>query len=408
MLDCGRFNSNKALRMPHDPHLPSSDPAGLPDPPKTRGHTLPISFTGSGSEYFRIWVVNLLLILVTAGLYYPWAKVRRLRYFYGNTVVGAHPLDFHGDPKRMLRGFLLIALLLLIYSVAGKVSPTAGLVAFVILVVVWPALFRASQQFRLANTSWRGLRLRFTGDLPGAYRAMLPLFVPGLLLLIVVMLNGDDPADRERAGVWVLLATFAPLLLFPLMWWLLKKYQHDHYAIGQVQTELRTGAGSFYLVFLKTAGVSLLVGLCGGGIVLALLAGGSVMALGAGKGAAVVVTVAVSVALYAAMVLVIRPYATSRLQNLVWNRTKSSDVRFESALRFWPLFGLTLKNWLLVLLTLGMYWPFAAIATARLRLQAMTLYTRSEPDELVSQTLASSNDATGDAAGDLFGIDIGL
>ena len=108
------------------------------------------------------------------------------------------------------------------------------------------------------------------------------------------------------------------------------------------------------------------------------------------------------------MVLVIRPYATSRLQNLVWNRTKSSDVRFESALRFWPLFGLTLKNWLLVLLTLGMYWPFAAIATARLRLQAMTLYTCSEPDELVSQTLASSNDATGDAAGDLFGIDIGL
>ena len=112
-------------------------PSAAPSVPRT----LNIRFTGSGSEYFRIWVVNLLLILVTAGLYYPWAKVRRLRYFYGNTVVGAHPLDFHGDPKRMLRGFLLIALLLLIYSVAGKVSPTAGLVAFVILVVVWPVSY---------------------------------------------------------------------------------------------------------------------------------------------------------------------------------------------------------------------------------------------------------------------------
>ena len=45
---------------------------------------LRISFTGSGSEYFRIWIVNLLLLLVTFGIYYPWAKVRRLRYFQKN------------------------------------------------------------------------------------------------------------------------------------------------------------------------------------------------------------------------------------------------------------------------------------------------------------------------------------
>ena len=93
---------------------------GLTSPSR---HTLPITFTGSGSEYFRIWIVNLLLTLVTLGLYYPWAKVRKLRYFYGNTLVGGHPLDFHGQPKRMLRGFLLVGVLVAIYSLAGKVSP---------------------------------------------------------------------------------------------------------------------------------------------------------------------------------------------------------------------------------------------------------------------------------------------
>ncbi|MGH8034242.1 MAG: DUF898 family protein, partial [Lysobacterales bacterium] len=36
-------------------------------------HHFRIEFTGSGSEYFRIWVVNLLLLLVTFGIYYPWA-----------------------------------------------------------------------------------------------------------------------------------------------------------------------------------------------------------------------------------------------------------------------------------------------------------------------------------------------
>jgi uncharacterized membrane protein YjgN (DUF898 family) len=35
-------------------------------------------------EYFGIWIVNLLLSLVTLGIYTAWAKVRRLRYFYGN------------------------------------------------------------------------------------------------------------------------------------------------------------------------------------------------------------------------------------------------------------------------------------------------------------------------------------
>ena len=73
---------------------------------KPRAESLPVRFTASGSEYFRIWISNLLLTLLTLGLYHPWAKVRKLRYFYGNTWVGDHAFDFHGDPKRMLRGTL--------------------------------------------------------------------------------------------------------------------------------------------------------------------------------------------------------------------------------------------------------------------------------------------------------------
>lgn len=144
---------------------------------------LRIKFTGSGSEYFRIWIVNLLLMLLTLGIYYPWAKVRRLRYFYGNTLVDDAPLDFHGNPLRMLKGYLLVALLLGLYSVAGHFSAMAGLLAFVIVMAIWPALLKSSMQFRLANTSWRGLRFGFKGSLADAYQAMLPMFVPSLLIL---------------------------------------------------------------------------------------------------------------------------------------------------------------------------------------------------------------------------------
>src|ERR1700761_197457 len=106
-------------------------------------HRLRVRFVGSGSEYFRIWVVNLLLTVVTIGLYYPFAKVRRLRYFHAATEIDGHALAFHGDPWKMLRGFLLVAAMVGAYTVAGRVSPTSGLVAFVIVAALWPALWHA-------------------------------------------------------------------------------------------------------------------------------------------------------------------------------------------------------------------------------------------------------------------------
>lgn len=395
----------------------ASRPFGRAEPTR---HTLPITFSGSGSEYFRIWVVNLLLTLVTLGLYFPWAKVRRLRYFYGNTSVGEHAFDFHGEPKRMLRGFLLVGAMALLYGLASKVSPISGLIALAIVAALWPALFRASQQFRMANTSWRGLRFRFNGDLAGAYRAMLPLFVPGLLTLGAGLFAGPREAAPAGAGadtigaVLVLLVALAAMSLIPLFLWMLKKYQHGHYALGQVQTELRTSAGSFYVIALKTIGVSLLAALIGGGMAM-IIGGGGVLALlsgGGGKGAvgaATVFAIVIAIiAIYGCVILVVQPYVVSRMQNLVWGRTGSSQVRFESDLRFWPLLWLTLKNLLLTLVTLGLYWPFAKIAMARMRLQAVTVVTRLAPDDLLGTLRERADDAAGDAAGDLFGIDIGL
>jgi uncharacterized membrane protein YjgN (DUF898 family) len=46
-----------------------------------------LHFTGSGAGYFGIWIVNLLLTIVTLGIYSAWAKVRRLQYFYRHTEV---------------------------------------------------------------------------------------------------------------------------------------------------------------------------------------------------------------------------------------------------------------------------------------------------------------------------------
>jgi uncharacterized membrane protein YjgN (DUF898 family) len=375
-------------------------------------HRLDIRFSGSGSEYFRIWIVNLLLTLVTLGIYYPWAKVRRMRYFYGNTLVGSHPLGFHADPAKMLRGYLLVALMLVLYSVSGHFSPLAGLVAFAIVAAIWPALLHSSMRFRLANTSWRGLRFRFRGSVQGAYATLLPLFVPGLLFVAALVGVPDPEHPPEWYGLLALAVTGAALVLLPWLWCNLKKYQHDHFAYGLEQTTLSAGKGSFYAVFLKTFGVSLL-----GAVVLSVAVGVLAVALAGDLGTGgprsdpmlgFMLGVVVLVLGLLTLQLLPRPYFTSRMQNLLWSHTTSHGVRFASALRFWPFFGLTLKNWLLMVLTLGLYWPFARVAMARMRLEAVHLLTTVDMDTLTDRERASQDEAAGEAAGDLFGLDIGL
>ncbi|MBA3599457.1 MAG: DUF898 domain-containing protein [Methylibium sp.] len=383
---------------------PEVDDYLQPGPRRFSGHAHPLTFSGSGSEYFRIWIVNLLLTLLTLGVYYPWAKVRKLRYFHTNTEIAGHALDFHGEPKKMLRGLVLMAVLLGAYSVAGEVSPTAGTIAFVLLAGVWPALWRASLQFRLANTSWRGLRFRFTGGMARAYGVFaLPLAAAvalgvGLAVLLPALRN-----QPLAAGLLAFGALAAALLLLPYGWLRLKRYQHGHYAYAQQQTELRVALRVAYGAFVRIAGVALLVLIFSVG----LLAGLAVL-LGESTRALLGLAPVAFVLLLLMVQIVPRAYATSRLQNLLWSRTGNPELRFRSDLHFAPLALLMLKNWLLVLLTLGLYWPWAAIAMARLRLEAVSLHTRRPLDELQSEARAASGDAAGDAAADLLGIDLGL
>ena len=64
----------------------------------------PVRFTGNTGEYFRIWIVNIALTIVTLGVYSPWAKVRKFRYFYGNTSLADGRFDYHAKPKAILIG----------------------------------------------------------------------------------------------------------------------------------------------------------------------------------------------------------------------------------------------------------------------------------------------------------------
>ncbi len=84
------------------------------------------SFRGNAKEYFGIWIVNVLLTIITLGIYSAWAKVRRNRYFYGNSVLLDHSFDYHATGKQIFIGRLIVFVYLLVYNITLQFSPIAG------------------------------------------------------------------------------------------------------------------------------------------------------------------------------------------------------------------------------------------------------------------------------------------
>src|ERR1700682_787580 len=97
-----------------------------------------LQFTGSGSEYFGIWIVNLLLTIVALGIYSAWAKVRRLQYFYRHTEMAGSSFDFYGSPTRILVGRAIALVMLIAYNYSVRLASSLTIVILAAIAVVMP------------------------------------------------------------------------------------------------------------------------------------------------------------------------------------------------------------------------------------------------------------------------------
>lgn len=399
-------------RLEHDGWLPPAEPAarrsladelepgklreelgGAPAPVTLRAEpdrTARFSFTGNGAEYFRIWVVNVLLTLATLGIYSAWAKVRKVRYFWQNTQLEGHVFDYHGDPRAILIGRVIALLLVLGYTFAFDISATAGLVMVALLCVAGPWLFMRAQRFRLVNSSWRGLRFGFEARAVEAYRVVLPPLAIWFSGATIAAVASDRIGMLGAAGV---LST----VMFPWMHHRLKAYQHRRARYGGRTFDFLPATRSFYGVYFF-------------GVLLAMIGGaaGAVTLLLAPRESGVVTSMILGGAVGLFAYLVAWPYFAARLQVVVWSHTRLGDVRFSSAIAFGPLFRVTFRNVLLTIVTVGLYWPFAAIALARYRIECMRIESSVPLSKLAEATVAPPGLAAGDAALDAFGLDIGL
>ena len=140
-------------------------------------------FTGSTRQYFGIWIVNVLLTIVTLGIYSAWAKVRRQRYFYGNTHLAGSSFDYHAKPIKILIGRIIVLALLGIYNLTIQIQPVIGGAILIAIILLVPWFIMRGMRFNARVTSYRNVRFDFTGRYWGAFQA----YVLGALLIYLTV-----------------------------------------------------------------------------------------------------------------------------------------------------------------------------------------------------------------------------
>jgi uncharacterized membrane protein YjgN (DUF898 family) len=361
--------------------------------------TLPLRFTGTGAEYFRIWIVNLLLTIVTLGIYSAWAKVRRVQYFSRNTTLDGAAFDFHGNPLSILKGRIVALLLLGAYQYAFGLSFFTGIVVFGLLLLVLPHLLRGALRFRLFNTSWRGLHFAFTGTSQGAYAAFIPVMLtvmaPAVVTAMTVRTGPRAPSP------WM--ALFGLLYLaWPLMHAAIKRYQHGHVRFGGLDSAFTLKLRRFYVPYLLVFGMIAAAGFAAAILVPVLAKMGPHL-----FGLRSPLVIGTLVLAYVAFLSTF-PYLQSRLGNLTWSHTRFSGVTIAADMSFRGLFMLHAVNTVLTLLTLGMFRPFAVVRAHRYVLDHLHVSASVDIDALLDENERARVNAVGDGAADFAGLDFAL
>ena len=370
----------------------------------------PVVFTGEAHTYRPLWRRNVLLLCLTLGLSFPWALTSKLRYLYGHTQVAGHALGYHANPLQMFLGNLLGMVLLnaLYYGIAqmGSYAWMGVATLQLLMAVALPFMLHGFLSFQLTHTSWRGQRLHLAAGPRDAWHAMavptLIYIASGVMAVWAVMML---QADR-RALAWLYggLAVTGFCVGLPLLYVQFKRYQHRYAAWGSLRNQcepdlshgqslglsLRVGLLAWLACVLLVLPLTWLLSDWTGWEVRALLARAGTDGT-AGFSMALVLLPGLAMGL-AWMMALPYPYLGASLQNRLWSSTSHEAMRFESQVPLNALLRLSARNWLWVVVTLGWYYPVAAMAETRLRLQSVAVWVR--PDLLGSEGASDTPQAS--------------
>ncbi|MCB9167265.1 MAG: DUF898 domain-containing protein [Flavobacteriales bacterium] len=306
-----------------------------------------LAFIGEGGDLFVILLVNWLLTVITLGIYYPWAKARRLQYFYEHTELDGHPFHFHGTGREMFKGFIkAVGLFLAVYGIYFLLIMVRMPVLAIIfllgaLIGLVPLVLHGTYRYRLGRSSWRAIHFGYRGELRELFRICLR---DGALTLITFGIY----------GAWLQMH--------------LRNYILGHVRLGSSRFSYKGDGMDYFLLNLK-------------GYLLTLI----------------------TLGIYAFWWQ--RDLFNYYVDNLRWEFDEGKRVEFRSTATGGDFFGLIVGNLLLVLFTLGIGLAWAHVRTMRFISGHISFVGETDLDRLVQTELEHKN-ATADELGDL--LDIGI
>ncbi|MBS0469661.1 MAG: DUF898 domain-containing protein [Proteobacteria bacterium] len=342
-----------------------------------------VAFHGKGTEYFRIWIVNVALTVMTLGIYSAWAKVRTQRYFYGNTYLAGHSFEYHAKAWRILLGRAIALVLLVGYTVSAILLPVTMGMWILLLAAALPWLVRSAIRFNARNTSWRNVRFNFQASFFEAFMAYV---------------------------VWSVVA----VSVFPLIPYARRIHDYfyvNHHSFGGRKFATDFSVGRTYLIYLYgfLAIVALLVAIIAAAF--AIISAQTYLHDFLSHIPFPAITldypVLTAVALGLGGLFVATFVATMVTNLVIGNTTLEGGHSLASNASPWRVGWIVVSNTVLTLATLGLFYPFARIRLARYRMGRYALHAASDLDDFTSEALAQQS-AIGQEIAGFFDLGFGL
>ena len=328
----------------------------------TQPNRIDIYFYGQGGEYFRIWMVNFALTLLTFGIYSAWAKVRTKKYFYGNTEMAGSQFEYLADPITILKSRLVVIALLIIYYLLDYFYASGlflTIMPTVLFVIAIPFVILRALRFNALMSSWRGIRF------------------------------GHDGTPANAVAVFLLWPLWGMITLglgMPYAWYQQNHFLIDNYRFGTSTATSLTTAGDCY------AKAWILIGL-------GFSAGVASWILTTDDGMQ-------NVVIYFLMGLGL--YTTYRALsfNLIYHNIRIANNTLYSRVTPWGWFKIALGNIVMMLVTLGLFYPWARVRLTHYLLSNLWVEAQ-DLDSFVAHE-KNSESAMGEEIGEAFDVSSGL
>ncbi len=346
--------------------------------PQLKEHSF--EFKGAGGEYFKIWIVNILLTIITLGIYSAWAKVRTTRYFYGNTFLNETSFEYLANPVAILKGRLIAVAFFILYSFLSGVSPMFGGLLLLFLFLVSPYIVVRALRFHHRMSAYKNIRFDFVGSVKDA--------------AVIYLL-------------WPLLSIFSFGLLYPLFHQRFIKFYIGNTRYGKESFKSTAAVGEFYKIYLILFAIGVVVYVAAAAVAMTAVDLSALRDTTLSEEQKIAVLLPLLATIYGALILFsffAMAFLKAMLTNLVMNTMSVSDrFHFNSNLSVGAVTWIMFTNLLAITFSLGLAYPWAKVRLARYTANHTELTTRESMDAFLGQHVDETS-AIGEEVGDMFDI----